>query len=399
MKPTTFNGNFTQQDPISEEGIAAAVKVLRSGRLHRYNTDPNERSEASLLEQDFANYQGSRYALACASGGYALHIALRAAGLKADEAVLTNAFTLAPVPGAIVNAAGRVVLVETTKDLVPDLDDLERKAIQSGARFLVLSYMRGHMPDMDALMRVVQRRGLTLIEDCAHTMGASWDGQKSGSFGIAGCFSTQTYKHINSGEGGLLASDDAEFMARAIMMSGSYMHYERHGAAPDPSHFSEIRLDTPNLSGRMDNVRATILRTQIPELPSKIERWNKRYQVLEASLRKIDGIYLPNRPLRERYVGSSIQFMLPGISPDAAQALVDRCAAQGVVISWFGGPEPKGFTSSHKSWRYFDAQSLPQTDAVLADLFDMRLPLTFSIADCQLIGKIIAACADGALGE
>ncbi|OWT60191.1 DegT/DnrJ/EryC1/StrS family aminotransferase [Candidimonas nitroreducens] len=394
MRLNIFKGSFTQQEPISEEGIAAAVKVLRSGRLHRYNAERDELSEASLLEREFAAYQGSRYALACSSGGYALHIALRAAGLRADEPVLTNAFTLAPVPGAIVNAGGRVVLVETTMDLVPDLVDLEQKASKSGARFMVLSYMRGHMPDMDALMELTGRLHLTLIEDCAHTMGASWDGRKSGSFGLAGCFSTQTYKHINSGEGGLLMSDDPAFMGRAILMSGSYMLYERHGAAPEARFFSRAKFDTPNFSGRMDNVRAAILRAQIPELVSKTERWNKRYQTVEACLRGIPGVYLPNRPLQERYVGSSIQFLFPGISAQKARAFVSRCAKQGVEISWFGDAGPKGFTSSHRNWRYLDPQSLPHTDATLASLFDMRLPLTFSIADCRLIGNIILRCLE-----
>ena len=393
MKLRPFKGSFTQQEPISEEGIAAAVEVLRSGRLHRYNTVGDELSEAALLEQQFARYQGSRYALACASGGYALHVALRAAGLRHGEPVLTNAFTLAPVPGAIVNAGGRPVFVEITRDLVPDLGDLERKATDSGARFLMLSYMRGHMPDMDELMALVARLGLTLVEDCAHTMGASWNGRKSGSFGLTGCFSTQTYKHLNSGEGGLLTSDDAELMARAVLMSGSYMLYERHGAAPDPVIFSDIRLDTPNFSGRMDNLRAAILRTQLASLDDNVARWNERYRTVEARLRPVEGIYLPNRPLQERYVGSSIQFMFPGLSPAAASAFVDRCASMGVEIKWFGGAEPTGFTSTHRDWRYLPPQDLPSTDTTLSVLFDMRLPLTFSIADCQRIGEIIAAAA------
>lgn len=393
MKPRPFKRSFTQQEPICEEGIAAAIEVLRSGRLHRYNTVGEELSEVALLEQEFANYQGSRYVLACGSGGYALHVALRAAGLRLGEPVLTNAFTLAPVPGAIVNAGGRPVLVEITRDLVLDLDDLERKAGESGARFLVLSYMRGHMPDMDAVAALVARRGLTLIEDCAHTMGASWNGRKSGSFGLAGCFSTQTYKHLNSGEGGLIASDDPEFMARAILMSGSYMFYERHGAAPEPAIFSEIRLDTPNFSGRMDNLRAAVLRAQLPRLEDNVARWNERYRTVEARLRTIKGLYLPNRPLQERYVGSSIQFMFPGISAAAASAFVGRCASLGVEINWFGNAEPKGFTSTYKNWRYLDPQALPRTDATMSGLFDMRLPLLFSIADCQHIGDIIAASA------
>ena len=391
MKLRPFKGSFTQQEPIGDDGIAAALDVLRSGRLHRYNTVGAAPSEASLLERDFAAYQGSRYCLACASGGYAMQLAFRAAGLRPREPVLTNAFTLAPVPGAIVNAGGRPLFVEITPDLVIDLNDLERKVTGSGARFLLLSNMRGHMPDMDALCALVARHGLILIEDCAHTMGAAWAGRRSGGFGLAGCFSTQTYKHMNSGEGGLLTSNEAEFMARAILMSGSYMLYERHGAAPDPSVFGDVRLDTPNFSGRMDNLRAAILRPQLAALDGNIERWNERYRILEARLRDVAAIHVPLRPSQEHYVGSSIQFLLPGITPQAARSFVVACAAMGVELKWFGDPEPVAFTSTHKSWRYAEPQSLPVTDKILSGLFDMRIPLTFSTLDCAGIGDIVAA--------
>ena len=83
-----FTGNFTQQESISENGIAAGVEVMRSGRIHRYNTQGGELSQVALLEQEYATWQESTYCLACASGGYALAIALKAAGLKAGDSVL-----------------------------------------------------------------------------------------------------------------------------------------------------------------------------------------------------------------------------------------------------------------------------------------------------------------------
>ena len=245
MTGRRFSGSFTQQEPLSAEAIEAAIEVMQSGRLHRYNTGPGEESQVSLLEREYAAYQDARYCLACASGGYGLGLALRAAGLQPGEPVLSNAFTLAPVPGAIVNAGGVPILVEVTDDLVIDLADLEDKARSAGARFLMLSNMRGHLVDMVRLAALVDSLGLTLVEDCAHTMGASWNGRKSGSFGLAGCFSTQTYKHMNSGEGGLVTSDDPGFMARAIVLSGSYMLYDRHGAAPEPSAFETLGWKHP----------------------------------------------------------------------------------------------------------------------------------------------------------
>lgn len=389
-----FTGVFTQQEPIDDDAIAAAVAVLRSGRLHRYNAVGGELSEVALLEREYAAYQGSRYCLACTSGGYAIQIALRAAGVTAGTPVLTNAFTLAPVPGAIVGVGGRPIFVETSRGLTIDLDDLDRKAAGSGAHILLLSYMRGHIPDMDRLLALAARHELVLLEDCAHTMGARWSGRKCGTFGLAGCFSTQTYKHMNSGEGGLLTSDDRAFMARAIILSGSYMFYERHGAAPEPSAFTAIRLQMPNLSGRMDNLRAAILRPQLLGLDHNVERWNERYRIVEARLRGVRAIFLPPRPPQEGYAGSSIQFLIPGIAPAAARQFVANCAALGVELKWFGDPSPVGFTSSHHSWNYVDPQVLPLTDETLSGLFDMRIPLTFSHGDCAHIGDVIAACAE-----
>ncbi len=393
MVPPTFKGSFTQQEPISQLAISRTIDVMRTGRLHRYNTEGNEISEVSLLESEYAAYQGKNYCLACASGGFALQIALRAAGLQNGDKVLTNGFTLAPVPGAIINAGGRPVFVEIDRNLVLDLNDLTAKIESSGARFLLLSLMRGHLPDMVALMRVVETHNLILIEDCAHTMGASWGEQKSGNFGLAGCFSTQTYKHMNSGEGGLLVSDDAEFIARAILLSGSYMLYQRHLAAPDAGEFDDIRLETPNFSGRMDNLRAAILRPQLERLNHNVQRWHKRYCVIENILRQIDGIRLPLHPAQESFVGSSIQFSIPGISANAAQAFQKANKLLGVELKWFGNDEPVAFTSKHSSWRYIQAQPLPQTDSILSTLFDMRIPLSFSLDDCRQIGEIIAYCA------
>ena len=382
-----FTGNFTQQEPIPEAGIEAAIAVMRHGRLHRYNVGPGETAEAALLEQEFAAYTGAKYCLAVASGGYALGAALRAVGVTAGDRVLTNGFTLAPVPGAIASLGAVPLFVEVTEALVIDLEDLAAKAGQ--AQVLMLSHMRGHLCDMDRLMAICNGAGITVIEDCAHTMGASWRGVPSGRHGLVGCYSTQTYKHLNSGEGGLLVTDDAAVMARAVMLSGSYMLYGRHLAAPPPEAFAEIRYDTPNVSGRMDNLRAAILRPQLKALPDQCARWNERYHAVEQGLRGTPGLGVIERAEAEAYVGSSIQFLLPDWTAADVQTVLARTLARGVELKWFGAAEPVAFTSRHDSWRYAPRQSLPQTDRILAGLLDMRLPLTFSIADCIQIARII----------
>jgi dTDP-4-amino-4,6-dideoxygalactose transaminase len=382
-----FTGNFTQQEPIPEAAIEAAVRIMRSGRLHRYNLLPGEVGEVSSLEAEFAAFTGAKYCLAVASGGYALACALRALGVQPGDKVLTNAFTLAPVPGAIASVGAVPVFVEVTEDLIIDLDDLEAKTGQ--ARVLMLSHMRGHICDMDRLMAICDAAGVRVVEDCAHTMGASWAGVPSGRHGAIGCYSTQTYKHINSGEGGLLVSDDPEVMARAVVLSGSYMLFGRHGAAPPKEMFERIKYETPNISGRMDHLRAAILRIQLADLPAQIRRWNALYTRMEAGLGDTSGLRLVPRPQAEAYVGSSFQFLLPGARPDVVRAFIAACAARGVELKWFGADEPVAFTSRHDSWRYAPPQSLPKTDRVLAGLIDLRLPLTFAEADIDLIARII----------
>ena len=390
MTKIRFNKPFTQQEAIPQAGIDAAVALMQTGRLHRYNTLEGETAAAALLEQEYAAHMGQRYCLACTSGGYSLHVALKAAGIQPGEAVLSNAFTLAPVPGAIDNAGGKPVLVEIDRNYCVDLAHLETMMQQSKARFLMLSHMRGHIADMDAVVNLCTRYDVTLIEDCAHTMGASWNGKKSGSFGKVACFSTQTYKHLNSGEGGLLTTDDDQIMARAIIYSGSYMLFERHGTLPELDVFADIKLDTPNYSGRMDNLRATILRAQLPGLEQNCARWNDRYRALHNRLAENAQIQLAHRPEQESYVGSSLQFRVEALDPNQVSEFISACAARGVELKWFGGAEPQGFTSRYDSWRYIDGvQPLPQTLEILATTFDLRIPLTFSVEDMEIIGSII----------
>ena len=389
MEKPVFTGNFTQQEPIPEAAIAAALDVMRSGRLHRYNLLPGDEGEVAALEREFAAFTGARFALAVASGGYAMSCAMRAIGVQAGDKILSNGWTLAPVPGAIASLGAIPVFVETTQDLTIDLDDLAHKARESGARVLLLSHMRGHICDMDRLMTIARAHDLQVIEDCAHTMGAAWQGVASGRHGVVGCYSTQTYKHINSGEGGLIVSDDPEIMARAVVLSGSYMLYGKHTAAPPVEMFENVKYETPNISGRMDHLRAAILRPQLAALPQQVARWNALYRMLEAGLRNIAGLRVIERPLQESIVGSSFQFLLPDWPADRMRALLAACAARGVELKWFGAAEPVAFTSRYDSWRYAPPQRLPRTDAILAGLIDMRLPLTFSEADVRMIAEII----------
>lgn len=388
-----FKGSFTQQADLPPEAITAATTVLKSGRLHRYNLLPDESGDVAALEAEYRDWQGSAYCLAVTSGGQALQIALRACGVSPGDTVLTNAFTLAPVPGAIAAVGAQAVLVEITQDLRLDLQDLEQKINQSSAKILLVSHMRGHLCDMDRLTAMCRAAGITVIEDCAHTMGAEWNGKRAGNFGTVGCFSTQTYKHLNSGEGGLLTTDDPQIAARATLLSGSYMLYGRHGAGPASEYFEAAKLEMPNCSARMDALRAAILRPQLTDIEKSIAAWNLRYKIVEHGLTNTPCIVTIERPAAETPVGSSIQFRVPDFSDIQCRQLLKAASDRGVELKWFGGHTPTGFTSAHQSWHYVTPQALPRTDQVLATLFDMRLPLTFSEADCAFIAELICEAA------
>ena len=388
--------------PVPEAGIARAVEILRSGRLFRYGEDTSgEDAEVSKLEAEFAAAQNRRYAAAVNSCGSALFLALRAVGVEHGDEILCNAFTLAPVPGAVVHAGARARFVEMREDLTVDTDDLARQAAIGRPKAFLLSHMRGHFGDIAEIAEICRRHDIALIEDCAHTLGADWDGRLVGSYGDVACFSSQTFKHLNSGEGGILTTDRPEIAARVVIMSGSYMFYGQNGARPDDAVFEEIRDQLPCFSMRMSNLVAALLRPQLAELAGWRARWNERYRWLESALAGTDHVALIERGTAEGFVGSSIQFRLTGLTPAQIAKCVAVAGEHGVFLKWFGADRTVGFTSRYDQWGYLDGgRDLPVTDRVLAALVDMRIPLTLTEAECQTIGQVIAeAIADAVAGD
>ncbi len=383
--------DFTAPPPIPRSGVQRANELMESGLLFRYGELGAAEQDVASLEREFAASIGSRYAVAFNSCGAALTAALYAVGVGPGDQVAMNAFTLAPVPGAISRLGARPSFVEITPDLVVDLDDLEMKlAPGSGVEVLMLSHMRGHIGDMASVSDLCREYGVTLVEDCAHTMGAAWNDTPTGRFGTAGCFSTQTFKHVNSGEGGLLVTDDDDVAARAILFSGSYMLYGQHGTVPPEEVMARHAPSVPNGSSRMAAWAAAVARPQISLLDQRAEIWNSRYHRLETGLAN-HGFRLPQRPAAEHFVASSIQFD-PDLGPEVTADFVSLAGHHGVSVKWFGRPDPLGFTSRFDHWRYAGEQALPQTAAVLQGLCDMRIPLTMTDDQADLIVAILGAC-------
>ncbi|MFN6976628.1 MAG: DegT/DnrJ/EryC1/StrS family aminotransferase, partial [Gemmobacter sp.] len=217
--------NLYDAEPIPPAALAEIERLLATGDLFRY-TAP-EGAPVAMLEREFAGWIGSRYALAVSSCSAALFLSLKALDLPRGARVLVPAFTFAAVPSAVLHADCTPVLVEVGHDLRVDMADFEAKLPGAGAA--MISHMRGHTSDMDAIMALCDAAGVPVVEDAAHSLGTTWGGRNIGTIGRIGCFSFQSYKLINAGEGGMFVTDDPELAARAVIMSGAYEYnWKKH---------------------------------------------------------------------------------------------------------------------------------------------------------------------------
>jgi dTDP-4-amino-4,6-dideoxygalactose transaminase len=390
--------DLTQPEPIPEAGIERANVLMRSGRLFRYGEMESDQLDVALLEQEFAAFVGRQYCVAVNSGGSALFIALKCLGVAAGDSVLVNGFTLAPVPGAIVHAGCKPVVVEIGPDYLIDLSDLRRKALASGARVLVLSHMRGHIADMDAIVDLCRELDLRLVEDCAHALCAFWRGRFIGTFGHAAAFSAQTYKHLNAGEGGFVVVDDPDMAARAILHSGSYMLHGQHLSNPGADALSRWEESTPNFSMRMSALAAALLRPQLSDLPQRVARWNAIHHRICIGLSRSQYVRLPKRSPDEDFSATSVQFSVVGLGPADMELFLGHAKSRGLPIKWFGAERQAGFTSAPRHWAYAGEQgSLEATHRVLSTLCDIRTPVSMTDDECDLAAKIVCEAIDEAL--
>lgn len=363
--------DFTRFDPVPPEGIARAVAIMQTGRLFRYADSRPEDCEVALLERDFAEYLGVRHALGVSSCSKAIELALIACGVERGSKVLVPGFTFTAVPSAIMILGAIPVFVECTDDYVVDVDDLARK-IAPDTKVLLLSHMRGHTTDMDAVVRLCDDNGVTLIEDAAHALGGRWRGRKVGSFGKAGCFSFQSNKIINAGEGGVLTTDDDELIVKAIHLSGAYEgNHRKHFAQSDL--FESLAGELPLHNARMTNVTAAIARAQIALIEPKAERYRRMYAYLRGELTATNRIVFPHEYPHETRVPDSIQFRALGFDRAQMQTFIEKVRARGLPLSGFSDPDN---ARAYYNWRYLDGHmpDLPQTRKAIANACDMRLP-------------------------
>lgn len=374
--------NLTAAESIPDDARAEIERILQTGDLFRYGSD---QSPVTLLEAEFAQALGSRFALAVSSCSAALFLSLKALGLPREAKVLIPAFTFAAVPSAVVHADCLPVLCECGSDYRIDLENFAQKLPDCQA--VIISHMRGHTSDMDAIMAHCDAAGVPVIEDAAHSLGTTWAGRNIGTIGKIGCFSFQSYKMLNAGEGGILITDDPDLIARAVIMSGAYEHNWRKHAILQ-GVFEKWQNALPLYNMRLNTLSATLIRPQLKALGQRVADGRRNHDHVAAKLADSNWIDVPSSLPPEVRAPDSIQFNLVGVTDVQADAFVTKAAELGLKVEIFG--RTRDNARAFWNWQFInDNPDQPKTRSMLNRACDVRLPTRLSLEDCDAVVAVL----------
>ena len=394
--------NVHAAEPIPEAARLAIDELMQSGDLFRY-TAPQD-APVSLLEQEFAALLGCKYALAVSSCSAALFLSLKALNLPRDARVLIPGFTFAAVPSSVIHADCTPVLCEVGENYRINLADFEAR-LEDDIQAVIISHMRGHTSDMDAILALCDARDIPVIEDAAHSLGTTWNGRNIGTLGKIGCFSFQSYKMINAGEGGILITDDADLVARAVIMSGAYEHnWQKHkGPLGDNSAdlaeaFAKWQNQLPLYNLRMSNLSAVVIRPQLPELARRVRDGLHNHDYVAAQLNASPFFDVPAPLAPEQRAPDSIQFNLVGMTDEQITAFSEATAKAGVKVQIFGRSSDNA--RAFWNWQFIqDLPELPSTRAMLMQACDVRLPVRLTKEELDVIAGILVDAVSSTMAQ
>jgi dTDP-4-amino-4,6-dideoxygalactose transaminase len=263
-----------QYATIEAEVSAAVLEVLSSGR---YIGGPL----VEAFEQQFAAYHGVSNCIGCNSGTDALFLALRALEIGVGDEVITTPFTFVATAEVISAVGAKPIFVDidtTTFNL--DLQQVAA-AITPNTKAIIPVHLFGQPVDMTALMAIAQSHNLAVVEDCAQSTGASWDGQKVGSIGHIGCFSFYPTKNLGGcGDGGAITTNNPELATKLRVL-------KEHGQK-NRYYYEEVGVNS-----RLDTMQAAILQIKLRYL----DHWNNQRRAIAAYyqqfLTQVPGIIAP----------------------------------------------------------------------------------------------------------
>jgi dTDP-4-amino-4,6-dideoxygalactose transaminase len=274
----------------------AILEVLRQGA-------PTSGEACIQFERDFAAYCGTAHARAVSNGTAALFLSLVALGIKRGDRVLTSPMTWIATAAAAVTLGAEVDFVDVdteTCNLDPRL--LEEK-ITPNTKAILPVHLYGQCCDMDAILTIAKRRGVAVVEDACHAVGAEYKGRKAGSMGTTGCFSFHEQKNISTlGEGGMVVTNDpAVFERVALYRSHCTRVYGRstkyctldEARFPMGQRFWWQDFDDCGYNFRMTDVQGAVGVVQLRKLDALNQRRIDNTAYLSAGLRDVPGLTLP----------------------------------------------------------------------------------------------------------
>ena len=268
---------------FGKEEIEAVTEVIKSGYLFRYGSekDPKFLHKVSTLEKEFAKYCGVKYALATSSGTASLLASAIALGLKPGDEVIVPAYTFVASYSSLIFAGIVPVLAEIDDSLTLDPGDIERK-ITSRTRAIMPVHMLGNTCDMDRIMKIAKKYNLLVLEDACQAAGASYKNRKAGSIGSMGAFSLNIFKTINSGDGGLIITDDDTLYEKAFAV---------HDQGHKPDRFG-VEVGSRNIVGlnfRINELTAAVALAQLGKIDKIIATLRFKRKKFKDLISGIDG--------------------------------------------------------------------------------------------------------------
>ncbi len=255
----------------------AVLRVLESGNWGGF---PSPNVEASSLARQFAAAHDARYGVCAANGTVTLQLALRAGGVERGDEVVTTPFTFMATASAAVFVGAKPVFADVkSTDYTLDPDAVEA-ALTDRTRAVICVHLGASVCDLDRLTEICSRRGLVLVEDCAHIHGAKWRGRGVGSWGQFGSFSFQSSKLMTAGEGGMVLTSDETFEHRLQ----SLVNCGRREPGYD---------DVPSWLGhnfRITEMQAAMLKVQLSRLSAQSAQRLEGMKRLAAGLAEIPGV-------------------------------------------------------------------------------------------------------------
>lgn len=263
---------------LGDEEIRLVAEAIESGTL-----TSTKGQFVKQLEAEFAEMLGVKAAWACSSGTSALHTAFAAIDPEPGDEIVTSPITDMGGISPIIYQAAIPVFADVDPDTCNVTAETIERELSERTKAIVVTHLFGNPCGMDDIMQLAKDRGIPVIEDCAQSYLASYDGKLTGTIGDIGCFSLQQGKHITTGEGGLVTTNDEELSRRMFLFINKAWGY---GDA-NPDHYFLA------LNSRMNELQGAVAAAQLKKLKDVVSSRTTMADRLTAALADVPGIQTP----------------------------------------------------------------------------------------------------------